>query len=113
MLGLAVVAVFQILTLPAIDKRLTLALYCFAVSIPLLTVFFRALLVEDACVYRDPVWYVPVFSILGTQIWFAGLAAVFFHFSYKIGFVFLTLAILGLWVSGRYRARLLRLNNPQ
>lgn len=54
MLGVAVLAVFQILTLPTIDKRLTLALYCFAVSIPLLTLFFRAQLAEDASVYRDP-----------------------------------------------------------
>jgi hypothetical protein len=68
LLGVGVIAVFQLLTVPTLDKRLTVALYCFAISIPLLALFLRALLAEAACVYRIPVWYVPVSSILGVTI---------------------------------------------
>ena len=88
-----------------------MALYCFAVSIPLLTVFLRAQLIEAACVYREPVWYIPVCSILGTTTWFMGLAAVFFHLAILAGLVFTAISLIGLIASGRYRARLLKINN--
>jgi hypothetical protein len=111
LIGIALIAVFQLLALPDLDKRLTVSLYCFAISIPLLAFFVLAMVAEAKYTHLSELWlYNAVPLVLGIPIWFVGLAAVFFHFSLVIGSIFSLLAILLLLASKRHRTLLKQIN---
>src|SRR5262245_49515301 len=47
LIGVSIVAVIQFLTLPNLDRALTASLYCFIVSIPLLTYYIVTMLLDS------------------------------------------------------------------
>jgi hypothetical protein len=109
-LGFDLVAVLQLLTLSALDKRLLVALYCFVISIPLLALHLRILLLHANAEYRLRTWYDPLTTIISLPLSVAGVAAIFFHFSITAGCVFSGLAIFGLLASHHYRVRVRQAN---
>lgn len=100
----------QFLSLNALDKRLSLGLYCFVISIPLLALHLRILLLHTGADYRIRTWYDPVAAIIGLLLSLVGLTATFFHFSIKAGCVFSGLVIFGLLASHHYRVRVRQAN---
>jgi hypothetical protein len=112
LVGVAVIAVFQLLTLSSLDKRLTVSLYCFATSIPLLSFFVQSKVAESWYTNSVSFWYTVLPLLIGATIWFVGLAAVFFHFSIIVGLIFSLLAILGVISVTRYQALLEEVNKP-
>ena len=110
LIGVDLIAVFQLLTLPILDKRLTVALYCFAISIPSLAMYLRSVIAQSTCPYNILVWHVPLGGILGLTISVVGLGAVFFHLGIVAGCLFSVFAILGFLASNRYRQIIKQVN---
>jgi len=109
-LGFDLIVVLQLLTLTSLDKRLTVALYCFAISIPLLALYLRVLLLHAPFDRLTLTWYAPVASILGLDLSVIGLAAVFFHLSVMAGYAFSGFVVFGYIASHHYRKRVIEIN---
>ena len=60
-LGIDLIAGLQLLTINNLDKRLTAALYCFMISIPLLALNLRALLLHAGFERYVLTWYVSLY----------------------------------------------------
>jgi len=112
-LGFDLIVLLQLLTLSSLDKRLTVALYCFAISIPLLALHLRVLLLHAPFQRRVLTWYSPVAAILGLELSVIGLAAIIFHLSVRAGYTFAGFVIFGLIASHHYRRRIIELNSER
>ena len=97
--GISTVAVIQILGLPTLDARLKVSLYCFAISLPLLSLRLVAIAIESGYKYTvaEP-RYIGIPTFLGPFVSFAGVAAIFLHFSWVIGGVFTAFSIASAFV---------------
>jgi hypothetical protein len=97
-LGLAAVslaAVTELISMPSLDSALWVAIYCFAVAIPVNTAF--GLMVHpDSGVASAVVARRSLLAIyaVGVVVAFAGFTAVFVHFSRFLGVLFLASAVV-------------------
>jgi hypothetical protein len=95
-------AVVQILTLPSLDTPLNISLFSFGISIPI-NIGISTLMV------RLPQAIPARFALIGTinlLVSLTGFAAIFWHFSWKIGIVFIisTSVAVFLYIRGRLLA---------
>jgi len=109
-LGIDIIAALQFLTINSLDKRLTVALYCFMILIPLLALRLRAILLHAGLENYVLTWYLPVTTTLGILLSVAAMAAMFFHFSIRAGYVFCGLVVFGFLASHHYGSKLLKAN---
>ncbi len=91
--GICIIAVIQFISLPSLDGALKVSVYCFAVSLPLLTFSLLSLVGSTNKVHSDFMWYFWVAFILGPLGSLVGIAGLFFHFSWRAGLIFSALAI--------------------
>lgn len=82
------VAITQLMKVDVLDKPLTVALYCFAISLPFLSMMIYIKRGE-----RDVnMFYTSVVIIFGYRLGLicaiAGMVSIFFHFSITIGIIF-------------------------
>ena len=101
-------AVLQILQLPSLDTALTIALYCFSISIPI-NVFMGYIwtYLWEALSYRTAFWSEIIGITANYGIAPVGICAIFWHFSSSIGITFLISGIFGWCLFGavRYEGR--------
>jgi hypothetical protein len=97
-------AVLQILTLPSLDTALTIALYCFAISIPV-NVFMGYLWTYLSLVlsYRTAFRSEIIGTIANYGVGPVGICAIFWHFSSHIGITFLISGAFGWFIYGAVR----------
>ena len=92
--GISTVAVIQILGVPTLDARLKTSLYCFAISLPLLSLRLVAIAVESGYKYTVAApRFIGIATFLGPFVSFAGVAAIFLHFSWIIGGLFIAFSV--------------------
>jgi hypothetical protein len=105
LVGLGVIAIVQMLSVPSLDVPLKVSLYSFAISIPFLTVAFLCARIETGVDFRSNH---PLVSLaFGSCVGFgnlsslAGISALFFHFMNYAGFIFIGVCVIGLvvWVA--------------
>jgi len=113
LLGLGIVVVVQLISLRRLDRSLTLSLYCFAVSIPLLSMRLVNSLMFTYFEYDVSVWYNRISPLIGGFAALLGLNALFWHFSRIAGFLFGSLCIASLIAFGNYVYKLGKLNLPK
>src|ERR1700675_4379748 len=104
LIGVAVIAVFHLLGLPSLGKSLTVSLYGFAISIPLLSFNILAFIAESGYAYYENIWYHPLSFFLGALASLVGIGGLFFHFSIKLGVLFSVLVTLELVAYAHYRS---------
>jgi len=81
LIGIGVIVVTQLLALGVLDKALKVSLYCFVISIPLLSLYSLNLVVMSHNKYYSLTWY-NLFSVgAGMLSALVGVGAVFWHFS--------------------------------
>jgi hypothetical protein len=89
-------AVLQILQLPSLDTALTVALYCFSISIPI-NVFMGYIwtYLWEVLSHRTAFWSEIIGTTANYGIAPVGICAIFWHFSSSIGITFLISGVLG------------------
>jgi hypothetical protein len=99
LLVINVIALIQLLSVVQLDIPLKVSLYCFAASIPLLTLsWLNGHSISQQEYYVDSMYdFVP--SIISLFISFAGICALFWHFSWTIGVLFMGTSVLA-WILG-------------
>jgi hypothetical protein len=97
-------AVLQILQLPSLDTALTIALYCFSISIPI-NVFMGYIwtYLWEALSYRTAFWSEIIGITANYGIAPVGICAIFWHFSSSIGITFLISGVFGWCLFGYVR----------
>jgi len=87
LVGIGVIAVIELLGTP-LDSALTFSLYCFAISIPFLAAY--SLILASATRHEQIVgkWYLNIVGIVGIVAAFVGVGAIFWHFNWAIGLLF-------------------------
>ena len=99
--GICTVALIQILGLTDRDIPINIALYCFAIAIPMLSTSVYALVIESA--YKSTVmpWYIDAMFGVGIVGALVGTACLFWHFSWVIATTFLICGAAG--IAGLYK----------
>lgn len=111
-LGTSVVATIQLISIQSLDLPLTFSVYCFAVSIPLLTLGLYTAMIESReqfTVESRPVLYAEELGVLAAA---GGILALFLHFSYPA--LVLVLAIgIALVLGGYFDEKLAKANENE
>jgi hypothetical protein len=111
LLGVSVVVLTQLLQVkvPELDWKLWISIFCFAVSIPLLSMTVLARTIEDS-VDRAPIkgFFLVWSSRLGLVAAFGGIAAVFLHLFGVAFWVFLSVSVFSLLVGAGYYSRVVK-----
>src|SRR6185295_15306850 len=81
LIGVNIIAIVQLVGLPALDAHLTLALHCFAVSLPLLSFFVFSLLIEKTRNCSIDIWYKQIFLAIGIVSAVSGIGLLILHLS--------------------------------
>ena len=114
LLGLAVVTLVQLLQVEEpLDVSLTVSVYCFAISIPILALRVMAKTRESQFEYLVKIWWVEGTLYVGLLASFVGFVAVFFHFSYIVGALFLCFGIAAVVVDLVYSNILVAINEQE
>jgi hypothetical protein len=90
LLGLAVISVLQLSSGAVQDKMGLLALYAFAVSIPVNSLYVWAWATE----VHLPSWSTPIFPVGGWILSVVGFGLLFFRFSFAHGYAFFASSLL-------------------
>ncbi len=100
-IGLGVISIVGMLGLPSLDGPLTMSVFSFAISVPVLAAVVLCM-IQEAIFPGTPHagvidfgWIVGVFTSL------LGISGLFFHFNLFAGFLFILLSILGIVVASR------------
>lgn len=96
LIGVDIIGILQLLGVSFLDSRLTLALYFFTVSLPLLAFFVFAVLIEKTRNCTLEAWYKFSALVLGMMGCLGGITLVIWHLSSNAGIVFVSLIGLGL-----------------
>jgi hypothetical protein len=102
LLGLCILAVFQFLSITSFDTALKIALYCFTLAIPLLTLYLANLLMSSSYEQLANHWYHSVAVVVGGIAPVVGMGAVAWHFSVRLGSAFAVLAFVAAVLFGSY-----------
>lgn len=93
LIGVSTVIVVQLLQLTSFDIPLKIALYSFAVSIPMLTAYFVIVWLKTDYAILVDVWSETFAGVVGGGCSIVGLGAIFWHFSMPIGITFIVAGI--------------------
>jgi hypothetical protein len=98
LLGASVVAVLAMLSVSNLDRALSVSLYCFGITIPLLAYFLEALVLGSlAGISEVPTFHIGIL-LIAVLLFIVGLNAVFWHFSKNAGIMFMFLTVVGYFV---------------
>ena len=110
LIGVSTVIVVQLLQLTAFDVPLKISLYCFAISIPMLTAYLVSVLIKINHTLQVKMWSEGVAVSIGGACSIVGMGAIFWHFSISIGITFIV-AVLAAFVLVRiWGAKMDRVN---
>jgi hypothetical protein len=90
--SVSILFILQLLALPMLGTRLTIALYCFVFAIPVSSAALVGLLRSSAVVdpaFRGAQWIFVGVYVTAQVAFAAGMTAVMFHFSPTVGIVFI------------------------
>jgi hypothetical protein len=93
--GICTVALIQILGVTNRDAPINIALYCFAIAIPLLAVKLYAVAIESTYEITIITWYMQSISFAGIAGAIVGILCIFWHFSWLVGITFLICGVAG------------------
>jgi hypothetical protein len=113
LIALDVIAVIQMLGMPSLDYWLTLSLYLFAVSIPLLSLCALTAARDSASAWRAEIWYNDWADIVGRSAAIVAGTLVFVHLSRKAAMLFIGLILLGILALTHYTGVSRRINKPR
>ncbi len=110
LVGIDVIAVIELLGTP-LDSALTTSLYCFAISIPFLAAY--SLILASATWYEQIVgkWYLYIVGIVGIVEACVGVGAIFWHFYWAIGLLFIGSSLFAFMVWLAFDAAIRRSND--
>ena len=94
LIGVGVIAIVQISSINPLSKSLLVAVFCFSISIPFLAAMLWVLAQLTDDMKAPLTGYFRTLYSFGFIFSFAGIAAVFFHFHYVVGIIFLVSSIL-------------------
>ena len=106
LVGVAIIALVQMLSVSSLDVPLKVSIYGFAVSVPSLTAVVLCLIDEarhGIAIYRTSLLWLVVIGNLAS---FAGISGLFFHFSSYAGITFVTISAIGFGIWTRHRNNL-------
>jgi hypothetical protein len=96
LVGLAVVALVQMLSLNGLDLPLGVSVFSFAISIPLLSAAFISAIVETSFDYSvDKPFLLKAVMLSGYLASLIGVSALFFHFAIYAGVIFIAGSVIG------------------
>ncbi len=102
LIGLALIAIVEMLSLPVLDIPLKMSVFSFAISIPVLSAVILCM-INDSVFNQKPhgegihrAWFFGVFMS------FLGIAGLFFHLSLFAGLLFVVLSLTALCMTVRY-----------
>jgi hypothetical protein len=98
LLGVGVISVVQLLGATTLDDSLRFSLYCFAVAIPFLSAYLQVLSFDPRRKHFPGRWYVATFSALGPLVSLMGLGGIFWHFSRRIGLLFIAACLVAMFI---------------
>jgi len=106
--GVDIIAVIQLTSVTQLDEPLRVALYCFAVGIPVLCLYLvsMALLMGEKADMVEVMWYHLGAMAIGPLASLGGLSALFYHFSAIMAVIFAALSLAVLWMVLHYIALL-------
>lgn len=115
LIATALISVSMIITIELINQKtksteLWVALYSFAISIPLLVGSVASMYLEKLYTIRASIWYLNICNIIGCLLSLVGLCAVFFNFNTIIGVIFLTTSLFVFFVLFKYTDLLEKIN---
>lgn len=113
LIAVGVIAVIEMLGLVSLDRPLTVSLYCFATSIPVLVLNILLLMSEShGNRFSADTWYRAFAFIFGSLFSLIGTGALFYHFSMLAGSLFTFVSFVGLVMVFHYSAKLFDANEP-
>jgi|SRR5882672_12517169 len=110
LIGVGVVVIVTLLGFNQLDRPLTLALYCFAGSVPLLSMVLLSAVTTTRFPLHNFFWYHTLASAVGALAALIGVNSLFWHFSRKAGSLFLFMSIIGFIGYMHYFVSLKRFN---
>jgi hypothetical protein len=111
LIAISVVALVQLLSVGQLDIPLKISLYCFAVSIPLLSLASLNRLAASAQEYIVDAWYDSFAIAFGSLASFVGVGALFWHFSRIMGGLFFAISFFGVIAYLRFYFELEKVND--
>jgi hypothetical protein len=110
-LGVSVVGTIQLIAIQSLDLALATSVYCFAVSIPLLTLGLYVAIIESREQFTVESRILIYAESVGVLTAGLGIAAMFFHFSFPANWVLIILSVIALIFSGWFQRKLEQANN--
>ncbi|MCI9843517.1 hypothetical protein [Flavobacterium pectinovorum] len=112
----ALISTSMVITIQLVNEKidslqLSIALYCFSASIPLLVGSIAALYLEKLYKIRAHIWYLWICNFFGCFLSIAGIGSIFFNFNWILGTIFLTCCLFTLFVIVSYTGLLEKINN--
>ena len=104
LIGIDIIAIIQMIGLPPLDSGLTLALYCFAISLPLLALFVFFVQIERTRKCSIDIWYKYLFLAVGIVCAPLGVGLLILHLSQTAAYVFGFLCFGGVVFTGLHIA---------
>jgi hypothetical protein len=96
LIGFDIIVLMEFVSLPDLTTQLTVALYCFTVSLPLLGFFIFTVLIEKTRNCSIAVWYKPLALVTGIITNLVGVAMILLHLSRMAATVFVVLCIIAI-----------------
>jgi len=107
LVGLAVVAMVQMLSLNVLDLPLKVSICSFAISIPLLSAVFISAIVETSFDFSvDKPFLLKAVALGGYLASLIGVPALFFHFAIYAGVIFIAGSVIGVLAVNVYDRKL-------
>ena len=102
LVGVSVVSIVQLASISNLSASLLTAIFCFSVSIPFLaaTIFILAHESDSTDVFQTT--YYSILGICGMLLSLGGIAALFFHFHYAAGGVFIISSIVAMLLAEKH-----------
>lgn len=111
LISASMVIVIQLINQNTDSIKLEIALYCFAISIPLLVGSIAAMYLEKSYKIRASIWYLRICNFFGCSLSIVGIGAVFFNFNILLGVFFSITSVCVFFIIGAYSSLLPRINN--
>lgn len=113
LLAISVVVLMELLAKSSLDTPLTISLYCLAISIPLITLQILTLRADLQYEFTINHWFTIHTGIAALLISFVGLGAMFWHFFWIVGVIFVVFGLYGLWAWGDYNRAIKEANQGE
>lgn len=113
LISTSMVIIIQLINERIDTLQLSIALYCFAISIPLLVGSIAALYLERLYKIRAHIWYLWICIFFGCFLSISGITSIFFNFNWIFGTIFLASSLFVVFVMTSYTGLLEKINNDE